>query len=153
MKILRPTSPQARIEILPLIDIVFLLLVFFIYAMLSMAVHRGMPVDLPASTTAEIDKALTLTVTIRADGGIFLDKAPAPLDALKAMIETRARETNKPAAELGVQLFADQTVPYQRVFDVLDQIRLAGLNRISLQAVGADGPEAGGAKTDGDGQK
>ena len=138
MKIQRPTSPQARIEILPLIDIVFLLLVFFIYAMLSMAVHRGMPVDLPASATAEIDKTLTLSVTIRADGVIFLDKAAAPLDDLKAMIETRARAANKPAGELGVQLFADQTVPYQRVFDVLDQIRLAGLSRISLQAVGAD---------------
>ena len=53
MKIQRPTSPQARIEILPLIDIVFLLLVFFIYAMLSMAVHRGMPVQLPSSSTAQ----------------------------------------------------------------------------------------------------
>ena len=38
---------RARIEMLPLIDIVFLLLVFFIYAMLSMAVHRGLPVALP----------------------------------------------------------------------------------------------------------
>lgn len=138
MKIQRPTSPQARIEILPLIDIVFLLLVFFIYAMLSMAVHRGMPVDLPASATAEIEKTLTLSVTIRADGGVFLDKAAAPLEALKAMILARGREADKPATEMGVQLFADQTVPYQRIFDVLDQIRLAGLTRISLQAVSTD---------------
>jgi biopolymer transport protein ExbD len=135
MKLQRPTSPQARIEILPLIDIVFLLLVFFIYAMLSMAVHRGMPVELPDSTTADVDKTLNLSVTIQVDGSIFLDKAAAPLTALKAMIETRARAAGKPAAELGVQLFADRSVPYQRVFDVLDQIRLAGPTRISLQAV------------------
>jgi biopolymer transport protein ExbD len=140
MKLQRPTSPQARIEILPLIDIVFLLLVFFIYAMLSMAVHRGMPVELPDSTTADIDKTLNLSVTIQADGGIFIDKAAAPLTALKTMIEARARAAAKPATELGVQLFADRSVPYQRVFDVLDQIRLAGPTRISLQAVNpADG--------------
>jgi biopolymer transport protein ExbD len=135
MKILRPSSPQARIEILPLIDIVFLLLVFFIYAMLSMAVHRGMPVELPASSTAEIDKSLTLSVTIQSDGDVYLDKAATPLDALRSRIEGRAREAGKPAAEVGVLLFADRSVPYQRVFDVLDQIRLAGLTRISLQAV------------------
>ena len=141
MKIQRPASPQARIEILPLIDIVFLLLVFFIYAMLSMAVHRGMPVELPTSATAEIDKTLTLNVTIRADGAVYLDKAVAPLEDLKAMIESRARTADKPAADLGVQLFADRSVPYQRVFDVLDQIRLAGLTRISLQAVSPEGAE------------
>jgi biopolymer transport protein ExbD len=50
------------------------------------------------------------------------------------MIENRAQAAGKPAAVLGVQLFADRSVPYQRVFDVLDQIRLAGLTRISLQA-------------------
>lgn len=135
MKIQRPSSPQARIEILPLIDIVFLLLVFFIYAMLSMAVHRGMPVELPASATAEIDKALTLSVTIQADGEIYLDKAAASLDGLRPRIEGRVREGGRPAAEVGVLLFADRSVPYQRLFDVLDQIRLAGLTRISLQAV------------------
>ena len=46
MKIQLPAIKKARIEMLPLIDIVFLLLVFFIYAMLSMAVHRGLPVEL-----------------------------------------------------------------------------------------------------------
>lgn len=141
MKILRSTAPQARIEILPLIDIVFLLLVFFIYAMLSMAVHRGMPVDLPASTTAEIDKRLTLSVTIQAGGAIFVDKAAATLETLKLQIEARSREAGKSTTEMGVLLFADRSVPYQRVFDILDQIRLAGLTRISLQAVAPDATE------------
>ena len=49
---------------LPLIDIVFLVLVFFIYAMLSMAVHRGLPVILPSSSTAKIDKTIVLSVTV-----------------------------------------------------------------------------------------
>ena len=63
MKVSFPKGRSPRIEMLPLIDIVFLLLVFFIYAMLSMAVHRGMPVILPTSSTAEIDKELIISVT------------------------------------------------------------------------------------------
>ena len=115
---------------LPLIDIVFLLLIFFIYAMLSMAVHRGMPVDLPTSTTAKADKQLVVSVTVKVDGTIFVGKEIVPLNRLAERlkgISTSARET-------GVQLFADQHLSYQHLFRVLDQIRKAGLNRISLQA-------------------
>ncbi|MGA9260379.1 MAG: biopolymer transporter ExbD, partial [Desulfobacterales bacterium] len=59
-------TKKARIEMLPMIDCVFLLLVFFIYAMLSMAVHRGLPVNLPAAKTVKIDKKLVLAVSINA---------------------------------------------------------------------------------------
>jgi biopolymer transport protein ExbD len=130
MKVALPERRKSRIEMLPLIDIVFLLLVFFIYAMLSMAVHRGMPVVLPTSSTAKIDKHLILSVTVRADGSIFLDKEPISLKDLKVAL----REAAGNRKETGVLLFADKTVPYQELFRVLDQIRMAGLNRISLQA-------------------
>ena len=130
MKVALPERRKSRIEMLPLIDIVFLLLVFFIYAMLSMAVHRGLPVILPTSSTAKIDKHLILSVTVRADGSIFLDKKPMPLKDLKESLRKAARNRK----ETGVLLFADKAVPYQELFRVLDQIRLAGLNRISLQA-------------------
>ena len=122
---------RTRIEILPLIDIVFLLLVFFIYAMLSMAVHRGLPVVLPTSSTAKIDRQLILSsVTVREDGTIFLDKEQILLQDLKDALETKAMKEK----ETGVLLFADRSVSYQALFQVLDQIRLAGLSRISLQA-------------------
>ena len=64
---------KARIDMLPLIDIVFLLLVFFIYAMLSMAVHRALPVALPVSSTAPIDKQVNLSVTVDRSGAVFVD--------------------------------------------------------------------------------
>ena len=130
MKVQIPQVRKARIEILPLIDIVFLLLVFFIYAMLSMAVHRGLPVNLPTSRTAEIDKKLIVSVTLKADGTIYVDKQPVDLanlvDSLKATI--------KEAQEPGVLLFADRSISYQSLFQVLDYIRQAGIYRISLQA-------------------
>jgi biopolymer transport protein ExbD len=130
MKVALPERRKSRIEMLPLIDIVFLLLVFFIYAMLSMAVHRGLPVVLPTSSTAKIDKHLILSVTVRADGSIFLDKERITLKDLSEALRKAARNRK----ETGVLLFADKAVPYQEVFRVLDQIRMAGLNRISLQA-------------------
>ncbi len=130
MKVHLQTSRKTRIEMLPLIDIVFLLLVFFIYAMLSMAVHRGLPVILPTSSTAKIEKHLILSVTVKADGSIYLDKERISLGNLGEALRQRARGEK----EAGVLLFADRSLPYQKLFRVLDHIRMAGLTRISLQA-------------------
>ena len=130
MKIHLPASKKARIEMLPLIDIVFLLLVFFIYAMLSMAVHRGLPVELPLSTTAEIDKKLILSVTVEADAVIYVDKERVALADLTQVLQSKAGSIREP----GVLVFADRTLPYQMIYNVLDKIRQAGLSRISLQA-------------------
>lgn len=115
---------------LPLIDIVFLVLVFFIYAMLSMAVHRGLPVLLPISSTSEIDKKLVLTVTVKEDGSIFLDKERVDLEELSVLLKNKAQGRR----ESGVLLFGDRNLTYQQLFRVLDQIRIAGLQRISLQS-------------------
>lgn len=130
MKVSLEKGRKARIEMLPLIDIVFLLLVFFIYAMLSMAVHRALPVTLPTSTTAKIDKHSVLSVTVKSDGSIYLDKEPVPVQRLAAVLRAKA----KGSEETSVLLFADRSLPYQDLFEVLDQIRMAGLERISLQA-------------------
>jgi len=130
MKISRPAMRKVRIEMLPLIDIVFLLLVFFIYAMLSMAVHRGLPVVLPTSSTAKIDQKTVLSVTLKKTGAIFINDEQTTLEELAEVLETKARGEN----ETDVLLFADRDLSYQSLFRVLDEIRTAGLNHISLQA-------------------
>ena len=130
MKLSFQSNRKARIEMLPLIDIVFLVLVFFIYAMLSMAVHRGLPVILPLSSTAKIDKTMVLSVTIKADGTVFIDKKPTHLDDLAEVLKRAVKEDK----EAGVFLFADRDLLYQKLFKVMDCIRMAGINRISLQA-------------------
>ena len=130
MKVQLPAAKKARIEMLPLIDIVFLLLVFFIYAMLSMAVHRGLPVELPLSTTAEVDKKLILSVTVKADKTIYIDKERVALMDLTRVLQIKAGDTREP----GVLIFADRALPYQMVYNILDKIRRAGISRISLQA-------------------
>jgi biopolymer transport protein ExbD len=130
MKVHIQARKRPRIEMLPLIDIVFLLLVFFIYAMLSMAVHKALPVALPQSSTAKIDKKQILSITIQANGNIYVDKQPISLDDLRGHLQ----EIHAGHEIAGVSIFADKTVSYQNLFRVMDQIRLAGITRISLQA-------------------
>ncbi len=130
MKVNLQAIRKARIEMLPLIDIVFLLLVFFIYAMLSMAVHRGLQVALPTSETAKIDKHLVLSVTVESDGIVYVDKEQVSMESLKDVLKSKIKSER----DAGVLLFAELNLSYQELFRVLDQIRMAGINRISLQA-------------------
>jgi biopolymer transport protein ExbD len=129
MKVNLGGQRRARIEILPLIDIVFLLLVFFIYAMLSMAIHRGIPVNLPVSSSSKIEKELILSVTIKDSSKILVDDDQIPLKDLVRVLKQKAKEHKSP----GILLFADRNVSCQLLVKVLDQIRITGINRISLQ--------------------
>ncbi|MBC8438592.1 MAG: biopolymer transporter ExbD [Deltaproteobacteria bacterium] len=129
MKIRLPENNKPRIEMLPLIDVVFLLLVVFIYTMLSMAVHKGMPVTLPESSVGNPEKDTILSVTINKDNLIFVNKELVDLEHLTRILEQTAKKEKKPS----VLLFADKSITYQYLFKVLDKIRMAGLNQISLQ--------------------
>jgi biopolymer transport protein ExbD len=106
-----------RIEMIPLIDIVFLLLVFFIYAMLSMVVHRGFKVELPKAATAEIDRKDYVSITIDKDNKIFLNKAEVLLEDLLEKVTT--------IAEAGTKIFinGDKEADLGVVINVLDTLR------------------------------
>lgn len=124
----------ARIEMVPLIDIVFLLLVFFIYAMLSMAVHRGMNLELPESSDPQKSADAPLSVSVTSVAGkteVYLDKNKVGLTELEKRLNRRIlRGGEKPE----VLLFADREVSYQQLYEVLDRISAAGVTAISLQA-------------------
>lgn len=130
MKLKISTARKTRIEMVPLIDTVFLILVFFIYAMLSMSVHRGLPVLLPASSASDIEKNLILSVTVKSDGTVYIDREPVAFGNLAAALKDKAGSKQ----QTGVLLFADNSLSYQKLFNVLDQIRKAGINHISLQS-------------------
>ncbi len=124
---------KPRIEMLPLIDIVFLLLVFFIFAMLSMAVHRSLPVSLPVSAATEIHTELNLTVTVTGSGEIFLDKSNVSPEELQTILLQKMQK-EADAESVQVDLFADKALSYQELYRVLDIIRTAGISNVSLQA-------------------
>jgi biopolymer transport protein ExbD len=130
VKVNLQTMKKTRIELIPLVDMMILLLAFFIYAMLSMAIHRGLQVHLPTSSTAQLDQRLVLSITVLKDGRIYVNKEEVPFQNLRAFLKERSAQPD----ETGAFLFADRDVTYQRLFLVLDEIRIAGINRVSLQA-------------------
>jgi len=129
MKVDLGAPRKARIDMLPLIDIVFLLLVFFIYAMLSMAVHHALPVALPRSSAAPLDKQVSLSVTVNRQGNVFVDEQPVPMDELADVLTEKSRMAKEP----GVLLFADNQITYQTLYHVIDRIKMAGIERLSLE--------------------
>ena len=130
VKVNPQTAKKTRIELIPLVDMMILLLAFFVYAMLSMAIHRGLPVLLPSSSTAQLDQRLVLSVTLQKDGRIYVDKEEVSLQNLREFLKEKSAQTD----EMGAFLFADREVTYQKLFLVLDEIRMAGISRVSLQA-------------------
>lgn len=137
MKIRSRKVKAARIEMMPLIDIVFLLLVFFIYAMLSMAVHRGLSLDLPESSQAVIndqgEEPLSLSIVKATDGiEIYHNKVSVELSDLPQLLLTG--QQNGAHENPGVLLFAEEDISYQQLYTVLDKLKEAGISDISLQS-------------------
>ena len=106
-----------RIEMIPLIDVVFLILVFLIYAILSMVIHRGFKVDLPQATTAEIDRKDYLSITVDKDNRILLNKAEILLENLSDEIMAKAVKGTK------IFINGDKEADLGVVINVLDTLR------------------------------
>jgi biopolymer transport protein ExbD len=129
MRIKREFSKRPRIEMIPLIDVVFLLLVFFIYSMLSMTVHRGLPVNLPTASTSTVDRETFITITLQRDGRLFVEDREVNTRTLPSLLI----EERKKDAEVQVYLRADREVSYQRAVEVMDMVRSAGIHKLALE--------------------
>jgi len=129
MKINQNIKKHARIEMIPLIDVVFLLLVFFIYAMLSMVIHKGIPVDLPYAESALNDKKEYISLVVTKEGKIYLDKRQVSLSELKGLL-IKERNNNP---YLKVFITGDKKAYYERIVEVLDVVRISGLTKVSLE--------------------
>jgi biopolymer transport protein ExbD len=121
---------SARIELIPLIDIIFLLLVFFIYSMLSMVVYRGIPIVLPTADTIEAEKEQVLNITIDETGHVFLDEQLTTNHELLS----RLKSEHLASPEKTAVISGHRESPYRAFVDVLDKVRLAGFQRVSMEA-------------------
>ena len=137
MKIRRRSTRAPRIDTTPLMDVVFLLLVFFIYAMLSMTVQHGQTVELPRSeAVTPVRRADTVSVSVRsADDGVrlFIDDEPVDARSLEGLVIQMIGK-REDGGDKEVVVLADGSIPYQELFRVLDMIKRAGVARISLLA-------------------
>jgi biopolymer transport protein ExbD len=113
-----PDLPPS-INILPMIDVIFAILVFFIVSSLYLTRSEGLPVNLPRASTAEVQKTKQITVSLDSKGKLTIDSQPAQLNQLK----TRIEELIKTESTAVVIINADKTVQHGQVIDVMDQLR------------------------------
>jgi biopolymer transport protein ExbD len=128
MRVPRQEPPKARIEIIPMIDVIFFLLVFFMVSTLSMTINRGLPVNLPTAVTSQQDLRENLNLTLTQEGEIFLNKELISLQDLGPRVKTAL--ASEP--ELMVIMNADGDVRHHTVVEVMDELRLAGVARLAI---------------------
>jgi biopolymer transport protein ExbD len=129
MKLRQREKKKARIEMIPLIDVTFLLLVFFIYISMSMSLSRGIQVLLPKAASSQPQKEKHIAISIDRNGDCYVDKHRVRIEALAGVLRSRIEESG----EIPVHIFGDQRVPYKRIVQVLDKVRQSGLRAISLE--------------------
>lgn len=111
----------------PLIDIVFLLLIFFVFTAGMVNEPLGVEIHLPGSTTANAQGTLPLVVFVASDGRLFVDEDMVRPGELADAIRQR---TAKSARQLAI--YADQGVDFQTVLAVMDAARQAGIRDIDF---------------------
>lgn len=128
MRIVRREPRKARIEIVPMIDTVFFLLVFFMMSTLSMTVYRGLPVNLPQATSGQPARDENAAVTVARDGTTYLNKRIVAPERLAA--ELKSLVQSDPGVV--VVISADEDVNHGRVVGVMDAARSAGVARLAI---------------------
>ena len=128
MKLPALAKKKARIEIIPMIDTMFFLLVFFMIATLSMTLQRGMPVNLPTSRTATDNLPNEVSLTLTKNDELFFDKEPIRVPELEPRLQRRLREQGQPS----VIINADDAVPHGRVIAVMDIVRQTGITAMAI---------------------
>lgn len=129
----RGGGKKARIEIIPLIDIIFFLLATFIMVSLSMSKNQGVQVALPtASTSASLgdqqdeDKTVTLSVTEK--GEVFYNKEKISLAQLPLRLQTLKSTSKDPKVVINSDAGAD----FKNVVGVLDEVRKIGIAKVGI---------------------
>ena len=119
MRPINEAEDTFEINLLPMIDVIFSILAFFIISTLFLTRSQGLPVDLPSAQTSEPKQSVQLNITIEPDGKMFLDRQPIELDSLKAALT----EKIKPDSESVVIINADEKVEHGTVVKVMDRLR------------------------------
>ena len=128
MRIQRRNIKKARIEIIPMIDTIFFLLVFFMISTLSMTQFKGMPVNLPKAASGQQAPAESAAVTIDKDGRLFLNQQAIDKTALGEALRRQLAKN----AEMLVVINADDGVQHGQVVEVMDIARAAHVAKMAI---------------------
>lgn len=125
----RQSGGVAEINMTPLIDMVFILLIFFIVTT-SFVKETGVDVSRPTAQTAVKKERANILVSIRANGEIWMDKRQIDRRAVRANVERMHAEN----PEGSVIILADEDARTGLLIEVMDQARLAGVASVSIAA-------------------
>lgn len=119
---------QPEFMIIPMIDIIFFLLVFFMVSTLYMVEQHTMPVSLPEATTVQADTVRSISISVLPDGRIAFEQEEIPLPLLAKRVQAQLAQHPDSAFVLR----ADKQTKYETVIAVLDEIKLAGARKVAL---------------------
>ena len=128
MQIRRQSIKRARIEIIPMIDVIFFLLVFFMVSSLAMTKINSMPVALPKTSSSPEALKQNVILTVKRDGSIFLNKAVVTLESLGTQLAYEMHDNPQDV----VVVNADEGVNYGLVVQIMDRARQIGVRKFAL---------------------
>ena len=127
MHVQRSRKAYDDINITPMLDLAYVLLVIFI--LMATASVQGIKVDLPKASAAQsLAQPKTIAITVTTEGQIFMDAFPVTL----ADLEVRLRNAKASNPDVPIVLKGDQTAQYGKITEVLDLCRRLDLDKIGL---------------------
>lgn len=123
---------RTRIEIIPMIDTMFFLLVFFMLSSLALTRLNGLPVNLPHASTAPKQPVTDLTITVDKNQQVYVNKEPVAIEDLGAKLVEKAGGPNVDLEAASVVINADLTVPHGIVVKCIDEARSVGIVHFAI---------------------
>ncbi len=120
---------KPRIEIIPMIDIMLFLLVFFLMLTLAMIPSSGLLGKLPTSSSGQTLPVVKVLVEIHPDGSLVVDRTPMNLDQLKTHLQALGRTEHE---QVALTLAGEATTPLQELIRVMDACRQSGITQIGI---------------------
>lgn len=117
-----------ELMIIPMIDIMFFLLVFFMLGTMYMIELKTIPIKLPTATNTTLEVKSTFSVIMKEDGSLWLEDKKIDLSNL--LMQAKIEKNNNP--NFAIILRADKNIDYGKVVKLLDQIKGAGITRFGL---------------------
>ena len=114
------SDEEFELNIIPMIDVIFAILTFFIISSLFLTKSESLPVNLPKADSAETQERTRIKVTVEPSGDISINSKDVPLDTL----QDRVKELMEGANKSVIIINADEAVPHGRVIAVMDKVRV-----------------------------
>ncbi|MBL4836652.1 MAG: biopolymer transporter ExbD [Kordiimonadaceae bacterium] len=118
---------DAEINMTPMLDVVFIMLIFFIVTAVFVK-EAGVTVVKPEAETARLQKQVSVLIAVTADGEIYINQNPIKIDALRNMVEKLLAEN--PKGSMAIQ--GDEEADAVLVMKVYDAVRDAGVGKIAI---------------------